>query len=199
MDGVAPHRTFPWQLVPALVLWFGVAGCSEDNGNSDVPPEDGGTNQDGASISDGSASDSSASASDGGAPDGAQGDAAIVQPIPGTDECAWDPGERPTAQLPSEHTNEYVIDLDHWQISNDRGDPIETRTRMNEAIAWATDNGYDKVVVPPGTYLVGEATSNNYAGGLDLKGDMTLELSAGTIVEMAPQRPLELLRNQRRQ
>lgn len=114
----------------------------------------------------------------------ARSDARVV-PIPGEGECAWEPGERPTAELPPEHTNEYVIELERWMISNDSGDPVETRARMNEAIVWATDNGFDKIVVPPGTYHLGEPTNDIYAGGIELVGDMTFELSAGAVIQMA--------------
>jgi hypothetical protein len=118
-------------------------------------------------------------------PDAQAGGGGGVHPIPGPGECAWEPGERPTAELPPEHTNEYVIDLAHWQIDNNRGDPVETRTRMNEAIRWARDNGFDKIVLPAGTYLVGEPTNDAYAAGIELEGDMTFELSDGAVIEMA--------------
>ncbi len=109
---------------------------------------------------------------------------ATVTPIPGEGECAWEPGERPVVELPPEHSNTYELELERWNIDNDSGDPVETRTRMNEAIAWATDNGFDHIVVPAGTYLVGEPTTDNYAGGIELPGDMTLELD-DAVIEMA--------------
>ncbi len=117
--------------------------------------------------------------------DATRSDASGVIPIPGEGECAWEPGERPTAELPPEHTNEYVIELERGMIDNDSGDPVETRDRMNEAIVWATDNGFDKIVVPPGTYHLGEPTNDIYAGGIELVGDMTFELSDGAVIQMA--------------
>lgn len=139
-----------------LALAFLLASC--DCGGTpgdDAPPRDGSTERDGA-----------------------------LPPVPGEGECAWERGERPTAELPPTHESEYVIELERWAIETD-GDPIETRARMNEAIRWATDNGFDRIVVPPGTFVVGEATTDNYAGGIDLVGDMTLELSEGTVLQMA--------------
>lgn len=118
--------------------------------------------------------------------DAQAGGGGTVHPIPGPGECAWEPGPRPTAELPPEHTNEYVIELARWEIDNSRGDPVQTRNRMNEAIRWATDNGFDKIVVPAGTYLVGEPTNDAYAAGIELQGDMTFELSNGAVIEMAP-------------
>lgn len=150
-----------------MCLLLLVAGCScgdtetVDGGVSDVGPVDARDGRD---------------ADGGDARDGA---------IPGADECAWEPGERPSAELPPEHTNEYVIELERWMISNDSGDPVETRTRMNEAIVWATENGFDKVVVPPGSYHLGEPTNDIYAGGIELVGDMTFELSDGAVIQMA--------------
>lgn len=124
---------------------------------------------------------------EGGTPaDAARSDGSTVAPIPGAGECAWDPGERPTAELPTEHLNEYVIDLDRWQISNQGQNPVETRTRLNEAIQWATANGHNKIVIPPGEYLVGEPTNDAYAAGIDLQANMTLELSPGAVIRMAP-------------
>lgn len=108
-----------------------------------------------------------------------------ITPIPGEGECAWEPGERPSAELPPTHEARYELELERWEISNDAGDPVETRARINEAIAWATSNGFDVVVVPPGTYLVGEPTTDNYAAGIELVGDMTLELSDDTVIQMA--------------
>lgn len=169
--GPRSHR-LPRALAPALMLLSCVVGCGGSDGSGTPTNTDGGT--DGHSI-------------DGATPvDAPHSDASTVNPIPAEGECAWEPGQRPTAELPPEHTNEYVIELDRWEISNDRGDPVETRARMNEAILWATDNGFDKIVVPAGTYLVGEATSDIYAGGIDLQGNMTLDLSQGAVIEMAP-------------
>lgn len=118
--------------------------------------------------------------------DAAMSDASMVTPVPGTGECAWEPGERPTAELPPVHTNEYVIELARWEIANDGRDPVETRDRMNAAILWATENGFDKIVVPPGTYLVGEPTNDIYAAGIELQGNMTFELSEGAVIQMVP-------------
>lgn len=150
-----------------------VVGCDGDGSSSDATGVDGGW-------------DTSSPLGDGAVPiDAPHSDASAVGPVPGSTECAWKPGARPTATLPDKHTKEYVIDLEHWHISNQRGDPIETRTRMNEAIKWAIDNGYDKVVVPAGAYLVGEQESSNYQAGIELQGNMTLELSPGAVIEMA--------------
>lgn len=109
-----------------------------------------------------------------------------VRPIPSEGECAWEVGERPSAELPPEHSNTYTLELDRWMIDSNRGDPVETRQRMNEAIASAVADGFDRVVVPAGHYLVGELTNEIYSAGIELPGNMTLELADGAIIEMAP-------------
>ncbi len=148
-----------------------LAGCSSSSNNS----ASAGSGANGSTGVGGGASG-------GGSASGGSGAGIPVTP----NECDWERGERPTAALPPPHNNEYVIDLGQWNISNTGQNPVETRTRLNEAIVWAKENGFNKVVIPPGTYLVGEATTNNYAGGINLQGDMTLELSNDTVIAMAP-------------
>lgn len=119
-------------------------------------------------------------------PDAPQADPMEVTEVPGDEDCpAWQPAARPTAELPDVHENEYELELDRWEISNASGDPIETRTRMNDALIWASENGFDKVIVPTGTYLVGEVTNDAYAGGIELPENMTLELAEGAVIQMA--------------
>jgi mannuronan 5-epimerase len=155
-----------------VLLAAGCDGDGGDDGGSAGQTQDGGTSVPGL---------------DGATPaDAPQSDTSTVEPIPGDGECAWTLGDRPTATLPPVHVNEYTIELDQWQIDNNGGDPVLTRQRMNEAIAWAVDNGFDKIIVPPGRYLVGELTNDIYSAGIELPGNMTLELSEGTILEMAP-------------
>lgn len=162
-------RNLLW-LVPA-VLWPLCATACGGDGETGVP-SDAGAAFDGRIVEGGTAADAGKS------------DASSVGPITGTGECAWQPGERPTAQLPPEHQNAYTIELEKWQIANDRTEPVKTRAGINQAITWAKSNGFDKVVVPPGTYLIGESTGDDYAAGIELEGDMTFELSAGAILEM---------------
>ncbi len=134
------------------------------------------------------ASPPDAAAFDGATPEDApSSDGTVIMPNPGEGDCAWSLGERPTAELPPEHDNEYTIELERWAIDNGRGDPVETRNRLNEAIAWAVgEGGFDKVVLPAGTYLIGEATNDIYAAGLSLPSNMTFELAEGAVIEMAP-------------
>ncbi|MFK7991613.1 MAG: right-handed parallel beta-helix repeat-containing protein [Sandaracinaceae bacterium] len=157
-----------WRRAWLFLLALGLAGCScdgEDNPDGSMMMPDGGP---------------------GTSPDAAMSDASTLTPIPAEGECAWEVGERPTADLPPVHDNEYTLELERWMIDNDGGDPVETRQRMNEGIAWAVDNGFNKVIVPSGRYLVGELTNDIYSAGIQLPGDMTLELADDAVIEMAP-------------
>ncbi|MEZ4461492.1 MAG: right-handed parallel beta-helix repeat-containing protein [bacterium] len=161
-----------------LLVCMLAAGCSGDTSVTDAG------NPDDSSTVDSSMPDDAGTTTNSDA--GTLGDSGVVVPVPGDGACAWEVGERPTATLPPEHTNAYTLELDRWMIDNNKGDPVETRQRMNEAIVWAVDNGFDKVVVPSGHYVVGELTNDIYAAGIELPGNMTLELSQGTILEMTP-------------
>lgn len=173
------------QAVGALLASLGAFVACSGGDSSNEGGGNGGSSSGGSAQ--GGSSRGGSGVIDGGTPgDASTSDGGTVVPIPGEGECAWTPGERPTAELPPVHTNEYVIELERWQISNTGQDPVETRNRINEAIQWAKDNGYDKIVIPPGHYLVGEPTNDIYAGGIELEGDMTLELSDGAVVQMAP-------------
>ncbi|MCA9633396.1 MAG: right-handed parallel beta-helix repeat-containing protein [Myxococcales bacterium] len=159
-----------------------VGACgSDDSGGA-------GANGSGASGGDaGNGGSGNGGKLDGGTPaDASTSDGSVVNPVPGEGECAWTPGERPTAQLPDEHASEYVIELGRWQISDAAQEPVQTRKGINDAIRWAKDNGYDKIVLPPGNYLVGEATNDAYQAGVELEGDMTFELADGAVLQMAP-------------
>ena len=53
----------------------------------------------------------------------------------------------PTAPpLPAEPAlgsgGEYLVEIDRWGISADGTNPTETTDRLNQAIAWAAENGY---------------------------------------------------------
>ncbi len=104
----------------------------------------------------------------------------------GSGDCVSVAAQRPTAELPDEHTNAYVIDLVRWQISNDGTNPVQTRQGINAAIAWATEQGHDLISLPPGEYLVGEDTNPIYTAGIELRSDMTLDLSDDVVIRLVP-------------
>lgn len=153
----------PRWLAASVALWLGACACE---GSSDGDA--------GRSLPDGSTS-----------ADASRSDASTVIPIPGEGECAWEPGARPVAAPPAASSRSYTLELGRWEIANDRGDPVETRARINEALQWALDDGYDEVHIPAGTYLVGEPTNDIYAAGIEIPGSMTLVLEEGAVLEMA--------------
>lgn len=166
-----------------LTLAFAMAACGEQAVTAVGDDDDGGSSSGG----DGDSGDGNGALENPISPDAPTSDGSTVSDVPGDDECpAWSPGERPTVELPDTHTKEYELDLARWEIDNDSGDPVETRTRMNEAIEWAAANDFDKVIVPAGTYLVGEDTNDVYSAGIELVENMTLELADGAKIQMAP-------------
>lgn len=75
----------------------------------------------------------------------------------------------------------YVLDLDRWQVRNDVIDYTDSVTSqktsvgINNAIEWASQNGYVEVVLPKGTYLIDEKTP------IEPLSYMTLNLGGSTL------------------
>ena len=57
---------------------------------------------------------------------------------------------------------------------------------LNQAIAWAAENGYARVRLPTGTYLVGTKQSDVYWGGIELESSVALVMDDETVIQMAP-------------
>ncbi|MCP3030064.1 hypothetical protein LF817_01780 [Halobacillus sp. A1] len=53
-------------------------------------------------------------------------------------------------------TNSYLLELEKWDVSNEGNDAANTSEKLNEAIQWASQNGYDEFVLPNGVYLIDE-------------------------------------------
>ncbi|SEL21945.1 parallel beta-helix repeat (two copies) [Aquimarina amphilecti] len=81
--------------------------------------------------------------------------------------------------------SEYIIDLDQWDIPNNRTDAIKTTTNLQAAIDWAHQEGYRRVILPEGTYLIGESINDIYQGGIEIHGDTEFVFRPGAILEMA--------------
>lgn len=101
---------------------------------------------------------------------------------------AMSPGPLPAAELPQvdNQDNEYTVELERWGISNNKRDPEATTDGLNEAIAWASDNGYGTVRLPAGEYLVGKKVNDNYSGALVLPGNIAFKLDDDAVLQMAP-------------
>ncbi|WP_344929827.1 right-handed parallel beta-helix repeat-containing protein [Aquimarina addita] len=88
-------------------------------------------------------------------------------------------------QLPvNVNDQEYIIELDRWDIPNNGTDPLKTTTNLQAAIDWAHEEQYSRVVLPSGEYLVGEDKTYNYQGGIELHGDTEFVFSEGAVLEM---------------
>jgi len=81
---------------------------------------------------------------------------------------------------------EYIIDLERWDISNNGTQAVATTDNLQAAIDWAVEQGFNQVVIPDGNYLIGKFGNAIYQRGIELHDDMALILSANTVIEMAP-------------
>lgn len=55
----------------------------------------------------------------------------------------------------------YILELDRWNVNNDGTDAVNTTLGINNAISWATGQGYSIVSFPKGVYLIDEKNSVN--------------------------------------
>lgn len=89
----------------------------------------------------------------------------------------------PYSQIPSK---EYIIELDRWDIPNDRTDPVKTTDNLQAAIDWAVSEGYGIIRLPAGHYLIGKYGHEIYQAGIELQSNMAFLLDKDAIIEMAP-------------
>ncbi len=83
-------------------------------------------------------------------------------------------------------SQKYIIELDRWDISNNRKDPIKTTDNIQKAIDWAVSEGYGQICLPEGHYLIGKYGNDIYQAGIELKSNMAFLLDQNAIIEMAP-------------
>ncbi len=82
------------------------------------------------------------------------------------------------------NTQEYIIDLNRWDIPNNGTNAIKTTTNLQAAIDWAHEENYGRVVLPKGEYLVGEDINDIYQGGIEIHDNTEFVFSEGTILEI---------------
>ncbi|WP_062058305.1 right-handed parallel beta-helix repeat-containing protein [Aquimarina longa] len=88
-------------------------------------------------------------------------------------------------QLPTMPNNqEYIIDLDRWKIPDTSTDAVKTTTNLQAAIDWAHKEGYSRVILPTGKYLVGKDVNDIFQGGIKIHGNTEFILSEGAILEI---------------
>lgn len=80
---------------------------------------------------------------------------------------------------------QYVIDVDQWDIPNNRSQPVKTTNQLQAAIDYAKDAGFNHIAIPAGHYLIGKYGNAIYQRGIELQGSTELVLQPGAILEMA--------------
>lgn len=88
-------------------------------------------------------------------------------------------------------TNSYKIELSRWGIFNDGTHPTETRDGINNALLWASENGYREVILPDGTYTVAvryhaSGVSTLYNGSILIPSNMVFTMGDNTTVQIEP-------------
>ena len=89
----------------------------------------------------------------------------------------------PYTQIPN---REYVIELDRWDIPSNRTNPEKTTDNLQAAIDWAVSEGYGKIRLPAGHYLIGKEGNDIYQAGITLESNTAFLLDKNAIIEMAP-------------
>jgi len=120
---------------------------------------------------------------------GDAGPATVKTSPPGAEEEMLDTEGLPErtfeVQLPDIAAgSEYTIDLALWDIPNNRMNPDKTTTNLQAAIDWAHEQGYTKVTLPAGEYLIGKEVNDIYRGGIEIRDNTEFVLSRGAVVEL---------------
>lgn len=90
-----------------------------------------------------------------------------------------------STQLPTiSGDQEYIIELDRWDIPNDNTDALKTTANLQAAIDWAHEEEYTKITLPAGTYLVGEESNDIYQAGIDIFDNTEFIFSEGALLSM---------------
>lgn len=81
-------------------------------------------------------------------------------------------------------SHSYVIELNRWGISNDGTNPINTTKGINDALTWASQQGYTYVKLPAGLYLIGKGivlSDISDTAVVKLKSNMFFDISGCTL------------------
>ena len=88
-------------------------------------------------------------------------------------------------QLPTtSNSSEYTIDVIQWGIPNNGTNAIKTTANLQAAIDWAHNEGFTKVILPAGTYLVGEEVNSIYQGGIEIYSNTDFVFSTGAVLKI---------------
>ena len=85
---------------------------------------------------------------------------------------------------------EYLIDVEQWQISTTKTNPIETTIRIQAAIDDAVLKGFKKIKLPAGDYLIGKPLESGavdiYYQGIELPSNVEFTLDNDARIYMDP-------------
>lgn len=81
---------------------------------------------------------------------------------------------------------EYTIELGRWNIPNNGTQAETTTDNLQAAIDWSISQGFNRIVIPSGTYLIGKYGNAIYQRGIELESNMELVLDPGAVLKMAP-------------
>ncbi len=87
---------------------------------------------------------------------------------------------------PEISSNSYTIELERWDIQNNRSNPEKTTDNIQAAIDWAVNEGYGIIKLPKGHYLIGKYGNDIYQAGIELPSNTAFLLDKEAIIEMAP-------------
>ena len=88
--------------------------------------------------------------------------------------------------LPARNTGgDYTIELSRWNIPSNGTQSVRTTDQLQAAINWAVDQGFSKITIPNGHFLIGKNGTFNYQAGIVLPSNIELNLSPNTLLEMA--------------
>lgn len=82
-------------------------------------------------------------------------------------------------------TENHTIDLKRWNIPSNGTSPVQTTDNLQAAIDWAKEQGFNRITIPDGQFLIGKFGNAIYQKGIELDSNTELVLSAKTVLEMA--------------
>lgn len=88
-------------------------------------------------------------------------------------------------QIPGQN-KVYVIEAKRWGISTNGQNALATTNGLQNAIEWAKEQGFGKIKVPAGKYLIGKDSTSNadYHKGIVLSENMIFEMDKNAILQM---------------
>ena len=87
-----------------------------------------------------------------------------------------------TKPLP-ELGKEYTLELERWGVYNDGTHPAETTKGFNDALQWASANGYTTFKVPAGTYLIKKGPETDPTAQINIPSNMTFWMDDNTVLQ----------------